>query len=624
MFKAIKVGALSLALAMVCQITTAIPVCAKGLYGDLNGDDAVNAIDFGLLKKHLLGIGTPLDDNGRKFADVNLDSNINVIDFGLFRNYMLGIIDTLPYVAPTPTVSPTPTINPSTSTPQCDWITFVPQPQDVGLKLVIDKSTSEPKTYIMVNITFRDGGYRIADEGKLEFLPTDDGEQHFISTGVKIEKYVGSGSVTQALMNKQIKYPINMNLRDKNHFEFMVEDTTVTTFSFTQNSIIPPEPIPFGATVNKDFVNGNTQFAANIFQKFSDKDSDKNVFFSPFSLSMALSMVYQGADTTTKEEMTETLNYSGMSIEEINQSYIDYMNYFKNLYPQVELNVANSIWAREGFIAKESFIEKNKEVFDAPYSNLDFSKDESCDIMNKWISDSTKGKISKMLNPPISDNIVMYLMNAIYFNGNWAEKFDVSRTKDGTFTNIKGEQKTVPMMNKKDAYKYFASDELKAIELPYGSGNTSMYCILPEADDVNDFISKFDNSKWDEIQSKLKLTSGVEVSIPRFKFEYKPEKVEDTLKELGMKSAFSDLADFSGISDNPMWISEVIHKAVIDVNEEGSEAAAVTIISMAGVSIRPNIEPKTFIADKPFLFLIADNTTGTVLFMGKVVDPSAK
>lgn len=145
---------------------------------------------------------------------------------------------------------------------------------------------------------------------------------------------------------------------------------------------------------------------------------------------------------------------------------------------------------------------------------------KSCDVMNKWIYDATKGKISNMINPPIYDDIIMYLMNAIYFKGSWAYKFDVSQTKGGTFTNIKGKQKTVPMMNKTDAYKYFENDELKAIELPYGSGNTSMYCILPEANDVNDFIAKFDNSKWNEIQSKLELTGGVKVSIPRFKFEY--------------------------------------------------------------------------------------------------------
>lgn len=189
------------------------------------------------------------------------------------------------------------------------------------------------------------------------------------------------------------------------------------------------------------------------------------------------------------------------------------------------------------------------------------------------------------------------------------------------------------MMNKTDTYKYFENDELKAIELPYGSGNTSMYCILPEADDVNDLIAKFDNSKWNEIQSKLARTKDVIVSIPRFKFEYQPEKVEDTLKELGMKEAFTASADLSGIADfsgklidNKLCIDKVIHKAVIDVNEEGSEAEAVTIITMDAATSGPGNkpEPKTFIADKSFVFLIADNTTGTVLFMGKVVDPSVE
>lgn len=617
MNKMLKNGSLVLVMVMLCQFLSLIPTYAEGLYGDLNGDGSVNSIDFAHLRGYLLKISTPTGTNWEKYGDVYKDGSINSLDFAIFRKYMLGLSKSLLFIPGQSDVTPSPTATiPSTPTPQGDWIPFIPKPEDVGLKLVIETS---PQTnykeirYIQVNITFWDGGYRIADEGKLVYSPS---EQKFTTSGVKIEKYVGPNGVTLASMCKQIKYPLDATLlTDKNHFDFKVNDTIVTGFSFAKNSIIAPTPVPYGATVNKNFVNANTQFAANLFQMFSEEDSDENVFFSPFSISMALSMVYQGANTTTKESMAKVLNYTGISTEEINQSYMDHLNYFEKLYPQVELNVANSIWLRENFKANESFLTKNKEVFNAESSYLDFTKPEACDVINKWISDATKGKIDNMINPPISPEVIMYLVNAIYFNGSWMDQFDKGQTIDSTFTKINGEKKLVPMMNKTDKYNYAETSELRAIELPYGSGSVSMYCVMPQTDNVNEFISKFDNSKWSEIKNKLSRSSNIKLSIPRFKIEYKPKDLKGKLTELGMRETFSLGADFSGIADK-LWIDDIIHKAVIDVNEEGTEAAAVTVIGMATTSM-----PNSFIADKPFMFVIADNATGTILFMGKVVDP---
>lgn len=600
-------GSLALVLIMLCQLFASIPIHAEGICGDLNGDGSVNSIDFAYLRGYLLKINTPSGNSWEKSADVYKDGNINSLDFAVFRKYMLGMIKSLPYVVeqPTPTAQPT---------PQGDWIPFVPKTEDVALRLVIEYSPQngfKETKYILVNITFWDGGYRIADEGKLVYSPTDNS---FTTSGVKIEKYVGPNGVTLASMQKQIKYPIENQLGAKNHFDFKVDDKSVAEFSFTPNSIIVPTPVPFGAKVNENFVDANTQFAANIFEKFSKEDTDKNVFFSPISISMALSMVYQGADTTTRDAIAKVLNYGGMSTEEINQSYMDHLSYFKKLYPQVELNVANSIWVNEGFKVDESFLAKNKEVFNSQNSFLDFSNPDACNIMNKWISDATKGKIDKMINPPIDPEIIMYLMNAIYFNGSWTDQFDEGQTRESTFTNIKGENKLVQMMNKTDSFKYGQGPGYKAVELPYGSGSVSMYCILPETD-VNDFVADFDNNMWSGIKSKLSTTSKVQLSIPRFKIEYEPKDLKGKLSELGMGEAFLRGADFSGIGDD-LWIDDVKHKAVIDVNEKGTEAAAVTVIGMATTSM-----PNTFIADKPFMFVIADNATGTILFMGKVVNP---
>jgi serine protease inhibitor len=609
MFKKSKRLSLLLVLTILCQLLSTVPIYADKLYGDFDGDNLVTAIDFARLRQYLLQSDNLSVTDSNKNYDLYADGKINALDFAILRKYLLGMINDLPYI---PGANPTPTA--ATATPQGDWVPFVPKPEDVGLTLVIDCSAGsrdKEQKYIDVNITFYDGGYRIADEGKLETIS----EGSFTTSGVQIEKYVGPNGTTLALMNKQIRYQLDTTLlTDKNHFEFKVGDTVVKELSFTQSSIIPPTPVPYGAEVNKNFVNANTQFAANLLKKINEEDSDKNVFFSPYSLSMALSMVYQGANATTKEAMASALNYTGMSTEEINQSYIDQLSYFKKLNPEVELNIANSIWVNDKFEVNKNFLAKNEEVFNSQVSYLDFDKSDAVDIMNKWISDSTKGKIDKMLSPPIPSDIIMYLMNAIYFKGNWTDKFDIRQTTDSTFTNIKGEQKTVPMMNKTDKYKYAQTSEYRAIELPYGSGSVSMYCILPETGNVNDFIATFDNSKWSEIKSKLAMAGSIHLSIPRFKIEYKPQKLNDKLKELGMEEAFSRGADFTGIADD-VWISSVEHKAVIDVNETGTEAAAVTVIGMGTTSM-----PNSFIANKPFMFVIADNATGTVLFMGKVAD----
>lgn len=613
MSRFLKSGSFVLALALLCQFFVAIPIRAEGVLGDLNGDGSANAIDYAHLRGYLLKISTPSGADWEKNADIYKDGEINSLDFAVFRQYILGMIKNLPFIPGQSGNTPVP----PTPTPQGDWIQFIPEAKDVALNLVIEYSQQtnyKEQKYIQATITFYDGGYRIVDEGKLLSSKEQSGEMKFTTSGVKIEKYVGPEGVTLASVSKKIKYPIDEQLSNKNYFDFKVYDTSVTGFAFTQNSIIAPTPVPYGATVNEKFVNANSQFAANLFKKFNKDDLDKNVFFSPFSISMALSMVYQGADTTTKDAMAKALNYSEFTTEEINQSYKDHLSYFKKLYPEVELNVANSIWTREGFEVNKSFLDTNEEVFDSQNSYLDFSQSEACDIMNKWISDATKGKIDKMINPPIDPETIMYLINAIYFNGSWMDQFDISQTRDSAFTNTKGEVKLVPMMNKTDKYNYAETSEFRAVELPYGSGSVSMYCILPQAGKLNDFIAEFDNNKWKEIKSKFSMSSNIRLSIPRFNIEYKPKDLKDKLMELGMEEAFSENADFSKIAEKA-WISEIEHKAVIDVNEKGTEAAAVTVIGMGTTSM-----PNSFIADKPFMFVIADNATGTILFMGKVAD----
>lgn len=369
--------------------------------------------------------------------------------------------------------------------------------------------------------------------------------------------------------------------------------------------------------IDKDLVQANTGFAFDIMKKLNTEDEENNIFISPLSISTALSMTYNGARTTTGEEMAKALGYESLELKALNESYQNLIAYLNQIDSKVELNIGNSIWIREGEEIREDFLLDNRKHFDAEADMLDFSKDGAAERINGWISDATKGKIQKMIEPPVSPQVVMYLINAIYFKGQWNEQFDPRQTIAEKFTAGTGEQKDVHMMYRKGNVEYADGSNYKVVRLPYGSGKTSMYCMLPdEGIDIDHFINSLDREKWEQIHDSVAETDDVILKLPRFKIEYGIKDLNDSLIAMGMGEAFSADADFSGIREG-LFISSVLHKAVIEVNEEGSEAAGVTVVTM--VESAP-LEPTTFIANRPFVFVIADDETGTILFMGKLYD----
>ena len=328
-------------------------------------------------------------------------------------------------------------------------------------------------------------------------------------------------------------------------------------------------------------------------------------------------MTYHGAGSTTKEAMAKTLGYTGMEDEKLNESYKNLLRYLNQLDKKVELSIGNSLWIRDGEAIKEDFLSSAKDIFDASVTSLDFSKENAADEINQWISDATKKKIEKMIDSPISPDIVMYLINAIYFRGDWATQFDTKNTFGSTFHAGNGSTSEVMMMSRFGKVEYGQGEDFKAVRLPYGSGKAAMYCILPEeAASISDSVASFDTDKWKAVRDSISERDDVQLQLPRFKLEYGIKNLNDSLTALGMGEAFSDTADFSGIRDG-LCISRVLHKAVIEVNEKGSEAAAATVVEMRETVAA---EPLTFIADRPFVFVIADDETGTILFMGKVND----
>lgn len=364
----------------------------------------------------------------------------------------------------------------------------------------------------------------------------------------------------------------------------------------------------------------NMKFAFDIFSRLNEEDKDENIFISPLSISTALSMTVQGAGNSTKGGMMRALKYEDMDLNEINKGYKTLFTDLKQGNKGVQIDIGNSIWIRQGGEIKEDFINVNKNVFDAYVTELDFASQGAAEEINGWVAKSTRNMVKKMVDPPIPPDACMYLFNAVYFKGEWTDKFEKKDTFSNVFYSGIGEKKEVMMMTAQRNMEYGEKNDFKVIRLPYGEGKTSMYCVLPAEDvSINSFVERLDVDKWKEIKNSITKRKNVLVNIPRFKLEYGQKTLNKQLTVMGMEEAFTDNADFSGISDGRLKISRVVHKAVVEVNEEGSEAAAVTKVEVWFTSLEEN-SPE-FIADRPFLFFITEDTTDTILFMGKLYDP---
>ena len=370
--------------------------------------------------------------------------------------------------------------------------------------------------------------------------------------------------------------------------------------------------------VDVDVAGVSNEFGINLLKQLSQDDKDTDVFFSPFSVSMALGMTYNGAQTTTESAMRETLGFGELTKAEINQSYKNLMDYFMGLDSKIQFDIANSIWYRLGFTVEDEFLELNQSNFDAGVFPLDFSLPTAPDEINNWISDNTAGKIPKMIGS-IDRGTVMFLINAIYFNGTWTSEFDESNTHNGTFYG-KTAEVSCKMMHQENNFSYFGNDKIQAIDLPYGGGACRMAVILPQTScNLDSLIMVMDSDKWTQWMTSFQTMKG-SFSFPKFDVEYKKE-LNKVLSTMGMGVAFSSGADFRGINkDGGLFISKVDHKAVISVDEKGTEAAAVTVVTV-GRGIGGNSEPYFIMTvDRPFLFVIHEQETGAMLFVGKVVN----
>jgi serpin B len=348
------------------------------------------------------------------------------------------------------------------------------------------------------------------------------------------------------------------------------------------------------------------------------KDGE-NLMLSPLSISLALSMTLNGAETTTKTDMINTMGFKGFSVDEINQIYLDLITALKKSDPKVVMNVANSIWIKKNYPVLEPFITTNQKYYDARIEKLEFDLN-ALKAINGWVNEKTNTKIPEILDKITGDEI-MFLINAIYFKGQWKIQLDKSKTQDESFSLASGGTVTVPMMKVQEQFGYSVQTGFKALKMPYGRGKFGMTILLPEDGKTPDqLMSQLTPSMWAAIENSLKTTVKTDVWLPRFKFNYGCN-LEELLSSMGMSVAFtSGQADFSKINTiDDLYITKAIHKTFIEVNEEGTEAAAATLIAIGKTSAGPS-EP-VFHATKPFLFFITEEDTNAILFVGKVENP---
>lgn len=373
--------------------------------------------------------------------------------------------------------------------------------------------------------------------------------------------------------------------------------------------------------IQKKVASSSDEFGLNLLEKLNDTNKESNIFISPLSVSMALGMTMNGAKGTTLNEMENTLGFTGLSQDEINQTYNNLMQALTNADPNVTMQIANSIWYKNTFSVEQKFKDVNKNYFNAAVQELDFSNPSSVNTINNWVSQNTNGKITGIISQ-IPSNAVMYLINAIYFNGNWKYQFDSTSTVDKPFYLSNGNTVTRKFMREGGNFNYFSNSLVQAIDLPYGDSTFSMMVILPnQGQDINSIVGQLNMQTLDDWINQMCIAE-CNVTLPKFKIECE-YSLSNQLIAMGMKTAFSASADFTGISKNGgLYISEVKHKTYINVNEQGTEAAAVTLVGVVTVVVGGGGHiPIEFNVNRPFLFVIKENSSNTILFAGKIMDP---
>ncbi len=369
-----------------------------------------------------------------------------------------------------------------------------------------------------------------------------------------------------------------------------------------------------------NLVSAINTLAFRLFSQIGKRNKNQNIFISPLSITLALALLHNGADETTEQELAEILGIQNIRHDEADTAYADLQSELEQRSRQANLAIANSIWAQKGLLLKQNFIQRSKKFYSAEVFNLNFTDSDACLIINDWVKNKTNGKINEIVRAgDIDSHTILILIDAVYFKGNWRHQFNKANTKEAPFTLSDGKQKRIPMMTKSGVYEYFEGEDFQAIILPYENNSISMIIFLPkDRNSLSNFQQRLGIQKWQEWRSQFSRMQGYLV-LPRFKLDYEDSLI-DVFKALGMNLSFSSHANYKRMCDDPVSISDIRHKAFMDVNEEGTEASAVTGMLMQ--RIVGGQEFFRMVINRPFFSAIQDNQTGVILFMGAIWEPN--
>ncbi len=396
----------------------------------------------------------------------------------------------------------------------------------------------------------------------------------------------------------------------------------ILTLVFSRSTIFASEK-----TTLPQVVTGNTQFALDLYQRLCQ--TKDNLIVSPYSISTALAMVYGGARGETEKQIAQALNLA-LGQDKLHLAFAELQASLNQIQTkeQVRLHIANSLWPQQTYPFLDTYLDLVRQTYGVNIAPVDYktAREAARQQINGWVEQETASKIKDLLEPGSLNPLTrLVLVNAIYFKGNWALPFDKAQTRQDLFYPNGSESIEIPMMTQLKDFRYGERDQLQVLELPYTGLDLSMLILLPKKKDGLSNLEKTLNVKnlqqWTQSLARRK----VNVFLPRFKIEAQFD-LETTLKDLGITDAFSPAkANFSGMDGKSNWlyIGAAVHKAFIEVNEEGTEAAAATGITIGVTSIAPSRpKPVEFRADHPFMYIIRDNQTKSILFMGKVTDPT--
>jgi serine protease inhibitor len=387
-----------------------------------------------------------------------------------------------------------------------------------------------------------------------------------------------------------------------------------------QGSLMPSRSAEYAKDDYKQMVDANNQLGFELLRR-AEPNADGNSFLSPTSLFMALSMVFNGADGVTKEEMAKVLHSVGINAKDLNRANASLLSKLHSDSKAIQLKVANSIWLNEKYHFQKEFAKNNQDFFNAKIEEINIADTQSVKKINEWVEISTNGKIKEMVQSPLDPNLVTMLLNAIYFKGNWTYPFDKQLTEKRDFHMEDGTRKKVPFMMLNRELAYMENESFQAVSLPYSKGEMSMTVFLPrEMVSRNTFVQLLSDDNWKKWGTTFYEKKGT-VLLPKFQLEYEV-LLNDTLKDLGMKTAFEGGANFSKMieENESLSISRVKQKTFIEVNEKGTEAAAVTSVEVVKESA--SVEAPFYMEmNRPFYFVISDHETGAILFLGAVANP---